>query len=295
MSSQRPRRRRPDDDDEDGGGRSLPMVPIFAAVIVAGLGIGALLSAFAARQSPAPAPSGSPLVVTYTPTPIGNAAPAAPAAGASVAAAPSPATARSAQPTTAPSSPPASASPSTVPSRRPSVKPEASATEKPTPSPSPAPTLAVPRSPQIRPPATITLRPVESPSFVPTPVLATVRPSPAPPARIAQSSTVPSANPAAGAESLARRYLEAIAHGDEASAYQALGGSGRLSESQYLDPTMRITSLTSSRAPNGLTKIEAEITTAKGEYFSTFTVQDTARGTIITDHTIIPVGGTTAR
>jgi hypothetical protein len=104
----------------------------------------------------------------------------------------------------------------------------------------------------------------------------------------------PVAAQAPPAEVVVRKYMEAIAHGDDATAYAALGGnSGSLTEVQYLDPTMRITSISSTRAPGGGTNVQVEFRTARGEYFGTFTVDSS--GTRITQHEVIPVGGTSAR
>jgi hypothetical protein len=92
-----------------------------------------------------------------------------------------------------------------------------------------------------------------------------------------------------------RRYLDAVAHGDDAGAYSALGGQSgnRLVEQQFLDPTMRITNITASRNSGGGAKVQVELTTARGQYFGTYDVD--ASGMRITDHAIIPVGGTTSR
>jgi hypothetical protein len=93
---------------------------------------------------------------------------------------------------------------------------------------------------------------------------------------------------------LVRRFLSAVANGDDQAAYSALGGNaGSLSEAQYLDPTLRITSMTSSRNTSGGTDVQVEMRTAKGQYFGTFSVD--AGGTRITQREIIPVAGTTAR
>jgi hypothetical protein len=88
--------------------------------------------------------------------------------------------------------------------------------------------------------------------------------------------------------------MEAIAHGDDATAYAALGGtSGSLSEAQYIDPTLRFTSISSTRAPGGGTNVQVEFRTTRGEFFGTFNVDGSASR--ITQHEVIPVGGTSAR
>ena len=117
-------------------------------------------------------------------------------------------------------------------------------------------------------------------------------------ARAATVAPVVQATPPADAQvgiaqSLVRRYLEAVAHGDDTTARSALGGSGRIVEQQFLDPTMRVTSIGGTRNASGGTRVQVELNTARGQYFATYTIDST--GTVITDHAIIPVGGTTAR
>lgn len=238
------------------------MVPLFAGVIIAGLGIGALLSAFAARHVPTPAQSQNPLVVMHTPTPIATVARAAPS--------PSP-TAKPA-PTRKPSATP-TAEQTLKPSVKSSSKPTPSATPTATATPSPVATAVPTREPTARPTLAARTSPPTATPTAPAPVAAQALPPP---------------------EALVRKYMEAIAHGDDATAYAALGGnSGSLTEVQYLDPTMRITSVSSTRAPGGGTNVQVEFRTARGEYFGTFTVDSSA--TRITQHEVIPVGGTSAR
>jgi hypothetical protein len=96
------------------------------------------------------------------------------------------------------------------------------------------------------------------------------------------------------AEALVRKFLEAVAHGDDTTAYGTLGGGGTsLGEAQFLDPTMRITSMTTARSPGGGTNVQVEFRTSRGEYFGTFIV-DSSNSRII-QREVIPVGGTTAR
>lgn len=226
------------------------MVPLFAAVIIAGLGIGALLSAFAARHAPAPAAKSSPVVVVHTPTP----------AAAKVA------ERATEQPTVA-----VRATPQATPS------PE-SAT--PTPAPSPSATTAAP-----------TQRP--SPSATPSPKKSVA------PHRVVAVTTAPPQNVAAAAApqgdeaatSLVRRYLDAVAHGNDGVARSALGGDSAPEDVQFLDPSLQITSLNSTRK-GSITEVQVEFHTVKGQYFGTFNVDRT--GTRITQHELIPVGGTSA-
>ncbi len=229
------------------------MVPLFAAVIIAGLGIGALLSAFAARRAPAPVATSSPLVVVHTPTP-----PAANVvARRATEAATVPATAAPASP-----SEPPSASPAPLPSPT---------TAPPTPHPSatPSPKKTVAATPRA---------------------VVVVEHTTAPPQRMATPEVAAVSDEAA--TSLVRGYLEAVAHGDDAAARSALGGDASPEDVQYLDPSLRITSLSAARK-GPITRVEVEFSTARGQYFGVFNVDKT--GTRITQHEIIPVGGTTAR
>jgi hypothetical protein len=234
------------------------MVPLFAGVIIAGLGIGALLSAFAARRLPAPSPAHSAVVVLHTPTPVARTA----------------APERVAQNATA------------TPESTPTVSPTPVATRKATPTSAPTGT----------PRATIKPAPTIKPTAKPSAAIATVAPTAAiTPRRVAEIPEASRAErQAVYAQELVRRFLSAVANGDDQAAYSALGGnSGSLSEAQYLDPTLRITSMTSSHNTSGGTDVQVEMRTAKGQYFGTFSVN--AGGTRITQREIIPVAGTTAR
>lgn len=227
------------------------MVPLFAAVIIAGLGIGALLSAFAARHSPAPVAKSSPVVVVHTPTP---------AAAKVVAQHPTQ------EPTVTVTATPEAASPS----------PE-SAT--PTPAPSPSATTAAP---------------TQRPSATPSPKKSVaarrvVAQDTAPPQNVAPPAAAPPGDEAA--TSLVRRYLEAVAHGNDGAARSALGGDSAPEDVQFLDPSLQITSLSATRK-GGITEVQAEFRTAKGQYFGTFNVDRS--GTRIMQHELIPVGGTSA-
>lgn len=225
------------------------MVPLFAAVIIAGLGIGALLSAFAARHSPAPVAKSSPVVVVHTPTP---------AAAKVVAQHPTQ------EPTVTVTATPEAASPS----------PESA-----TPTPSPSATTAAP---------------TQRPSATPSPKKSVaarrvVAQDTAPPQNVAPPAAAPPGDEAA--TSLVRRYLEAVAHGNDGAARSALGGDSAPEDVQFLDPSLQITSLSATRK-GGITEVQAEFRTAKGQYFGTFNVDRS--GTRIMQHELIPVGGTSA-
>ena len=242
------------------------MVPLFAGVIIAGLGIGALLSAFAARRMPTPLPSHSPVVVVHTPTPV----------------------ARTAGPKAVARNPATQTpTPSSTPTTSPTVAESATATESPTPIETRTPKAAIATSrPTIKPTPKATV------AAVATPVPPTVAPTPK---RVAEVQEPPRVDRQAFfAQSLVRRFLSAVANGDDQAAYATLGGnSGSLDEAQYLDPTLRITSMSSSRNAAGGTDVQVELRTAKGQYYGTFSVNPS--GTRITQREVIPVAGTTAR
>jgi hypothetical protein len=241
------------------------MVPLFAGVIIAGLGIGALLSAFAARHVPAPVQHSTPLAVMQTQTP----APAASIAQAT-------ATPRRTAAPKVTATATASAKPTVKPAltSTPTSRPTATPTDMRTPKASPAPTTTPPA-----PSATPTVRPT----------LAVRTPPPTVP-----PTAAPVAVQGSPAEALVRKFLEAVAHGDDTTAYGTLAGTSTpLGEAQFLDPTMRITSMTSGHGPGGGTNVQVEFRTSRGEYFGTFTVDSS--GSKITQREVIPVGGTTAR
>jgi hypothetical protein len=229
------------------------MVPLFAAVIIAGLGIGALLSALAARHSAAPLIKKSPVVVVHTPTP------AAAKVVAQHAAEEPTVTVRPTQEAPSPSPHPPTATPAPLRSASPSA----------TPAPRPSATAAP------SPKKSVAARVAEE--------------NTGPPQRVAMPAAAQGANEAA--TSLVRRYLEAVAHGNDGAARSALGGDSAPEDVQFLDPSLRITSLSAKRK-GGMTEVEVDFHTVKGQYFGTFNVDDT--GTRIMQHELIPVGGTTA-
>ena len=239
------------------------MVPLFAGVIIAGLGIGALLSAWAARHAPVPQRSHAPVVVVHTPTPV-----AARIAQATL----QPKPARSSSP--APESPPPKPTPSAEPASPPPTTTEA-------PAKSPVPTS----SPRATPAAIAT--PAHKPSPAETAKRVAQQPSPPPAAPAAQTDNSP-------AGSLVLHYLQAVANGDDASARSALAASGDTTgDVQYLDPSYRVTSVSTSRNGSGDTDVQVEFRTARGQYFGTFRVDPSGKKILL--HEIIPVGGTTAR
>lgn len=236
------------------------MVPLFAAVIIAGLGIGALLSAFAARHAPAP-PRASPAIVVHTPTPPPR-----------VAAVTTP------QPTIEPPSP----SPSVAATNAPTPNATVTATPSPARTTSSKPTAAPSKAPAAPP----SRRPVPQSTSKVVSQRATTPPAPLPTAVATQTQQSP-------ATALVLRYLSAVANGDDATARSALDGGDLSGDVQFLDPSYRLTSVSTKGAGNGDTDVEVEFRTARGQYFGTFRVDPSGRRILL--HEVIPVGGTTAR
>jgi hypothetical protein len=253
------------------------MAALIIGVIVAGLGIGALVSAFQNRGTlpelgatsvplvtPVPQPAGPQPVVTLEPT-----APPVP----------SPAPSATASPTPKPS-PTASASPS--PSA--TVTPHATAAPS-TAGATPSPLAVASASPH--PVSTAALKPI----------IVVVTPSPSPSARPtpAASARLPiPASPTDPALALVRRYIEDLIAGDETGAYAALGGTSSdrtldLKEEAFLDKDARITSMRVSRSDGTGATVDADITSAHGSYAATFRVTYGPNGSIISQHDYIKI------
>lgn len=259
----------------------MALLAIGLGIIVAGLGIGALLGALHERGAgpasiavatsapvvtPVPAATRAPIVIativprhTPRPTPSPKATPSA---------APSP----TPRPSSAPSAVPTSHA-SAPPSRAPSALPSpVAATSKPTLKP-----LAV----------AATSPPTPLPA---TPRPATPRPTPVPTA----TPTVAPQGVAAVAASVVRRYIDALVRGDEVAGFAALGGAVgdrglALSEESFLDPTARVTSIRVTPIDASTAKVECEISAIKGTYFATYQVSSGPRGPYISQHDFIKV------
>jgi hypothetical protein len=167
-------------------------------------------------------------------------------------------------------------------------------THVPAPSPTPArvtpaPSLrSAPPTPPVLTQSTVTRAPLSS-TPVPTraPLPPTAAPTLAPPVQ-----TPPTSAMALAAQGTVRRYIEALARGDETTGYTLLGGSDRgqqLSEESFLDPSARITSIRSKRIDDSNATVEADITSAKGSYSVNYHVTATPHGPVITQHDFIKV------
>lgn len=91
---------------------------------------------------------------------------------------------------------------------------------------------------------------------------------------------------------LVNTYLRAIVSGDEATAFADLGGARgdrglALTEEEFIDLHSRIVSLRAKQVARTTASVEAEIQTAKGLYYTTFRVEQNAKGAFIAAHDFI--------
>jgi hypothetical protein len=251
------------------GGGPLPTAALAIGVVVAGLGIGALISAFQNRG--AVPQLGATSVPAVTPVPQ-----------------PSPA---SPFPTLAPTAAP---SPSPAPTPSAAVKPSPAPRRSPAPpSPTPAATTAALASPIALASAAPSPRP--QPTAKPSPVAV---PTAAPTVRPVASAS-PARAAAGGAQgdpdvALVRRYIQNLIAGDETAAYAALGGTSSdrnldLKEEAFLDKDARLTSIRVSRSDASGVTIDADITSGSGSYVATFRVANGPNGPTIAQHDFIKV------
>lgn len=250
----------------------MPTIALGIGVVVAGLGIGAFLSAMQHKETKT--------TVSTAMHPLPALTPAARASRRPIALA-----TLVAHPTATPTSrataspkphPSATAKPTTAPTARATVTPEAA----------PTPYVAqvattVPRAPEITPtPLVITPRPA-TPRPLPTTVAEVLTPVPHPPPLTFSGV----------AQNAVRRYLGDLIAGNESGAYAALGKSpgdaGALSEEAFIDRGTRIVSMrTTSTDPTGAT-VEVHLSSARGEYDATYHVISGPAGPIIDQHDYI--------
>jgi outer membrane biosynthesis protein TonB len=292
MSTPPRRRRNPDASDSGGGGGWLPTIAIGLGVVIAGLGIGALVAVLMQRNTAKPVPVA---VVTSTP---GRPIPPTRI--------PAPVTIATLEP---PHTPQASASatvtPTAAPTESPSLEPSPTPTGVPSPKPPRAPVPKPSREPNS---ATAAPRAAHAVAAAPTPS-ETQTPEPVVPASAIPSSGGSPASPVASARPVApaapvqtqssyderasavvRRYIGALIRGDEKAAYAALGGTeGPLSEQAFLDPGARIVSLKVTRIDASNASVGCEIASAKGHYYGTYHVKASSGGPYISEHDYIKV------
>lgn len=266
----------------------LPTIVLGIGVVVAGLGIGAFLSAMQRHgdTTTTTASRGVPAV-----TPVAQPT-RGPVAVATLVAHPTP------SPTPRPTATPrATPTPRATATPRPTPTPAGTPTPQPTPTPQATPTPHASASPRATPavrPAQVarteaTPRPTATPVVV-TPRPATPRPTPVP------AATPRAAEPGSGgyAQNAVRRYLDALIAGNENAAYAELGRSrgepgASLSEEAFIDRGTRITSMrTTSSDATGAT-VEVELSSSRGSYFATYHVTNGPNGPVIDQHDYIKV------
>jgi hypothetical protein len=241
MSDPTPRKRRSQSPPPARGGSPLPWVALVIGVIVAGLGIGALISAYQNRGTPPPQLGAG--IPPVTPVP---------------------------QPSAAPDESPL-AMPSATPSPEPTASPSPS--PKPTPSPTPVPTSSPTASPAPTPAPDATPSPAPTASATPVATAPpTVKPAAAPAAPAAEPHAAPEAT------ATVRRYLDAVIGGNTSSAAAMLAPGGTVKEAAVLDNASHVTSVRVTRSDATGSFVDAEIATSSGSYIATFHV--TAGGTI---------------
>jgi len=276
-----PRRRRSSADDRTGGGRGwLPTVAMALGVIVAGLGIGALIAVLMQRTTEKAEPGATPVVLATTAPQAAPLFTRPPIAIATIAPPRTPRPSPSAS-ATATAEPSPSPSPSPSPTQSPAAEPTATATEPPAQTAPPIPTVK-PAAAAVR-VAAAAAAPTEAadkPEATATPLATTAPATPGAPAGSAYD---------AHAEAVVRRYVEALARGDEKSAYAALGGSGTLSEESFLDPSAQIVSMKVTRIDAANASVGCEIVSAKGRYYGTYHVTAATSGPYISEHDYIKV------
>ncbi len=250
MNDDGPRRRRRVPQSEPPSGGNWAIIPLGIVVVLAGLGIGKLLSLHFSGK-----PDSSAMVAqrTVRPTPLPLLTPSAAPVAFQRTPRPSP------NPSATHSAPPT-----------PSVLAASSATPKPTPKPAPEPTTRPTSQPTRLATVRPTLRPVIHPTVAPVP-----KPKSAPEVQAPLGGGT--------AEQVVRQYLSALVRGDQTSA-QALLATGGPTEQSFIDSRSTISSVTASKNSSGTYSVGAEVTSGKGIFYITFEVSQEPNGLLITDH-----------
>jgi hypothetical protein len=253
VSDYRRRRRIPEPEP-----RGIPLLPLLLVVVFAGLLLGGLLAKFVGKPK---------VVVEASPMPLVT-----------------PVTTPSLAPTVAPSPsaiPKAQSSATLSPSPKPSTRPTANPTHAQTPAPKPTRSEAVV---VITPPPRVSAAPVATDTLASQTVAETAPPVEPTPASVASDVAAADND---RASSVVRKYLEAVARGDQSTAAGYLT-SGLPSET-YMSPSAKIQNISSDKNSDGSYKVTADVTTPKGEYFETFRVENGPYGYQISDHYTIKV------
>ena len=302
-----PRRRRPNSPNANGeGGGWLPTIAMGLGVVVAGLGIGALVAVLMQRSSGKLAPLSGTVAVATSPASPAKPLPRPPVVIATIAP-PHSYLSPSAVPSPEPSESP-SASEAASPQTSASPVPSASATARQTAAPRPDPSrlvaaVAVPlaNAAPVAGGAAAQPRISRLPSAEPTVAAtaqATAELATAAPSVSTGPTTIAAAPVTAAAESaydehaaaVVRRYVDALIRGDDKTAYSALGGTGgTLSEQSFIDPSAHIVSLKVTRIDASNASVGCEIASVKGHYYATFHVTAASSGPYISEHDYIKV------
>ena len=261
----------------------LPTIALGIGVVVAGLGIGAFLSAMQHRGTTT---SGTTVTTARSlpqVTPVGR-----PTRGPLALATPLP----HATPTPAPTATPV---PTTTPSRtptatpHPTASPRATASPYPTASPTAAPS-ATPR-PSARPSAT---RAPATPLPASTPRPPTPRPTERPAPAVSAVARATPLTFAGIAQNTVRRYLSSLIAGNQNAAYAELGKApgdpgASLSEEAFIDRGTRIISMRTTASDASGATVEVELSTSRGSYYATYHVINGPGGPVIDQHDYIKV------
>ncbi len=265
----------------------MPTIALGIGVVVAGLGIGAFLSALQHKETTKWTQTGSAISGVPLVTPIARPS-RGPVAIATLVAHPTPIATPAA--TSAPSATPTPARTATPgPVATSSAKPRAAATTAPTKPPAQTAAVSTPVA-ATAPPGT------PPPPHRRTPPPVVITPAPAPvtitpaPQRVAQG---PGGSTMGGeAQATVRRYLNALVSGNESAAYAALGAApgdpnARLSEEAFVDHGTHIVSMrTNASDPTGAT-VEVELSSTRGTYYATYHVRNGPNGPVIDQHDYI--------
>lgn len=235
----------------------LPTIALGIGVVVAGLGIGAFLSALQRNtaNAPATAPTVGAMVITPVPQPTRDAL--------------------------AMQTPVPHATSSPTPQASPSAG--AGATIAPT------ATAAATVTPAATPTAAATPRRSASPRPAPIPTRIRIV------SVVPVASATPAPHPAAFAdvaESTVRRYIDAVITGNDASAYAAFGATPgdpnvRLTEAAFVDRSSRIISLRTTHSDATGSTIGVEVSSSHGSYYVTYHVSRAPGGAVIDGHDYI--------
>jgi hypothetical protein len=262
-----PRRRRSDEEYGRGG---LPLFPLVLVVIFAGLLLGGALAHFFGGAGGGA--NGRETAVAIVPTPVPT---LGPVSEASPVATVTPMTSTPTPPASAPSPSPKGAPPTLTPAplSSPRATPQKPAAARVIAQPARA-VAALAHVAAVR--APVTAAPAQATA---APAQATAAPVHAQPLATATPAAV---TPDDDASSLVRSYLDALAHGDRSTAATYL--THGLPNETFMSQGARIESIRSASVGPQQYHVTADVFTASGEYYDTFTVEAGPSGLAIADH-----------